>query len=858
MKKIYTGQEARTKLLKGVKTLADLVTTTLGPKGRNIGLDRKYTPPIVVHDGVSVAREVVLEDACENFGAQIVKQAASKTNDMAGDGCQDLDSKILTPTGWIRMGDVRVGMDICGTNGTTQKVIGIYKKGDKEMFNVSFHGGAVVRCSNDHDWTVTTHNGLEKTMKLSKIMDDFEHKYYVKKTVVDFIEQKEGMPIDPYLLGVLLGDGSLSDDHRSTIEISLGKKKEHILNKLILPKGIEMRSTWVEDKNYFRVKLTGKDEGGRSMREIINSLGLLGHTSHTKFIPDQYLFSSIKSRKALLQGLIDTDGYIKPNKTFEYYTVSEKLKSDFIALCSSLGKHTTVLLKKRKEGKSYSMNSIYRIYERKGHKYGEEITNIQSTGELVEMQCIKVTNPDNLYITDDYITTHNTTTSTLLAYKMVEKGFDEVAKGANPMIIKNGMVQAGKDIVEELKKMSTNIKTEDQIKQIATLSAGNPELGGVIATAMSKVGKDGIVTVEEGDRMDTYVDYKEGMELDVGYISPYFTTDNSKMVADIETPHIAICDHTIRAGQEVAEFLKRFVNETKRVEIVIICPKIEADALHTLLLNNQQSGLLSLAVYAPGFGRKQLDLLDDIATLTGATIIAKSKNMSIGDTTIDMLGKADRVIASEKSTRIIGGKGTKTKIKSRVDEIRALIEKEDSDFEKMKLKERIATLTTGAAIIKTGAQTEVELKENKERVIDAVEAVKASREMGINIGGGVSLYQIADSLKNNLAKFEGDVMVGYKIVIDSLREPLKKLLENAGEDLKIIDQLKLEWVKDGLIGYDLVTQKYGNLYKMGIIEPVLVQKQAIINSISVSSIILTTEGVMVYNPSELEKELKTN
>jgi chaperonin GroEL len=537
MRKIYIGKEAREKILKGVKTLADLVTITLGPKGRNVGLDRKYTDPIIVHDGVSVAKDVFLEDGCENFGAQVVKQAASKTNDKAGDG---------------------------------------------------------------------------------------------------------------------------------------------------------------------------------------------------------------------------------------------------------------------------------------------------------------------------------STTSTLLAYKMVEKGFEVVSKGSNPMILRRGMDLASEDIMEELTKMSTEIKTEDQIKQIATLSAGNDKLGEVIAEAMSKVGKDGIVTVEEGDRMDTYVDYKEGMEFDSGFISPYFATDGSKMLAEIEMPLIAVCDHTVRSGQEVAEFLQRVVNQTKRVEVVIICPKMEGDALQTMLLNNQKGGMVTLACYAPGFGRKQLDLIEDIAVLTGSTVIAKTKNMSIADATVDMLGKADKVIAGETSTRIIDGKGNKEEIKKRVDELRKKVDEEKSDFEKMKIKERIATLTTGAAIIRAGALTEVELKENKERVIDAVEAVKASREMGINIGGGIALYQIADSLANRLAELEGDIMVGYKIVIDSLREPLKKLLINAGEDLSVIDKLKEEWVKNGCIGYDLINRKYGDLYEMGIIEPTLVQKQAINNSISVAGSLLTTDGVIAFDPLELEKELKTN
>ena len=303
VKQLLFKDAARQSILAGVKQLADAVKVTLGPRGRNAILDRAYSSPLITKDGVTVAQEINLADPFENIGAQMVKEVAEKTLDIAGDGPQDLNSKILTPTGWVKMGKTKVGMDICGTNKSTQKVIGIFPKGKKEIYKVYLSGNRVMRCCEDHLFKVTTSSGIKKTLPLRRLIKDYKkinnkdksmsHKYFVKTTLVEFVEDKEKMPIDPYLLGVLLGDGSLRGTGGSAIEISIGKAKEHILDKLVLPDGIKKRAVWVENKNYFRIKLTGKNKQGQTIGKILDSIGLLGTGSKTKFIPKSYLYSSI-------------------------------------------------------------------------------------------------------------------------------------------------------------------------------------------------------------------------------------------------------------------------------------------------------------------------------------------------------------------------------------------------------------------------------------------------------------------------------------------------------------------------------------------------------------------------------------
>ncbi len=444
-----------------------------------------------------------------------------------------------------------------------------------------------------------------------------------------------------------------------------------------------------------------------------------------------------------------------------------------------------------------------------------------------------------------------TTTSTLLAHKIIEKGIKEINKGANPMVMKKGIELACTLVVEDLKKQSKKVETKEEIEQVATVSSASQELGQMIAEAFNKVGKDGVITVEEGAGVSTTVDYKEGMEFDKGFVSAYFATDPAKGEAELESPHILITDHQISSAQDLAAFLKRFVEETKRIEILIVAPNIDGAALGTLILNKESGRLHPVGVFAPGFGDRRKEMLEDIAAITGGTVISQEKGMKLEDTTVEQLGFADKIWCDGERTKIVGGHGKPEKIEERASQIKNLISKSESDFEKEKLKERLARLISGAAIIKVGAMTEVEMKEKKERVIDAVEATKAAIQEGIISGGGIALYDIHE--KTKLKTSSPDINKGFNIVIDSLIEPLKKLLSNAGANIDEVLTNIGSINNKGEYGYDVEEETYGNMYQLGIIDPIKVTRSAVENACSVASMILTMEAVVVDIPDDTKK-----
>lgn len=449
-----------------------------------------------------------------------------------------------------------------------------------------------------------------------------------------------------------------------------------------------------------------------------------------------------------------------------------------------------------------------------------------------------------------------TTTSTLLAWKMIEAGIKEVDNGANPMTMKEGMEKARDFLVKRIKEISKEIKDKSEIEQIATVASASPELGKMIAEALNKVGKEGVITVDISERIDTQVEYKEGMEFDKGYMSPYFSTDTEKMTAELENPFILITDQVIISPSDIGVFLKKYVEETKRKEIVIISPSVEGAALSTLVTNKLRGGITPLAIYAPAFAERRKEILEDIAVLTGGTVISKEANMKIEEVTVDKLGKADRVWASADKTKIIGGVGNPEAITARANQIRKLIEDTESDFEKSKLKERLARLTAGVAIIKVGAMTELELSDKKERVIDAVEATKSALEEGIIAGGGVILWRLSKELEI-LEEDNKDIQTGINIVKQAIAEPIKFLMTNAGEyPSDILPLLKLDGNMN--IGFNVMTKKITDLIVAGIIDPTKVVREALENAISVASLIITTEAIITSLPEEKKENEKIN
>ncbi|WKZ25333.1 MAG: chaperonin GroEL [bacterium] len=437
-----------------------------------------------------------------------------------------------------------------------------------------------------------------------------------------------------------------------------------------------------------------------------------------------------------------------------------------------------------------------------------------------------------------------TTTSTLLAQVMTAKGMKLVDEsGSNPMILKKGIEKAVVAVVADLKKAAKPIKSHEEIKQVATISAGDAEIGEKIAEALDKVGRDGVVTVEEGKGFTIDIEYKEGMEFDKGYASPYFVTDPAKMESEIENPYILLTDKKITSIQELLPFLEKFVKVSKN--LVIIADEIEGEALATLVVNKLRGSFNVLAIKAPGFGDRRKEMLEDIAVLTGGTVISEDTGRNFESIEMTDLGQAEKVWADKDNARIIGGKGDKDVISKRSNLLKSQIKASDSDYDKEKLQERLAKLVGGVAQINVGAATEIELNEKKERVKDAVGATKAAVEEGIVPGGETAILRSREVIKN--LKLEGDEKLGADIVFESLEEPFKWLVKNAGDDQdKVLKKILAS--KDRDFGYNALTGEFGSLTKMGIVDPVKVTRSALENAASVAKTVVTTEGLVTSLP----------
>jgi len=450
-----------------------------------------------------------------------------------------------------------------------------------------------------------------------------------------------------------------------------------------------------------------------------------------------------------------------------------------------------------------------------------------------------------------------TTTSTVLAHAIVNEGLKALEAGYNPMLLKHGISLATETIVEELRKMSVKIDTKGDIASVATNSAADEEIGGLIADVMDKVGKDGVITVEESKSMQFEQEFVEGMQFDRGYLSPYFITSADKMEAIIADAYVLINEKKISAAQDIVPLLEKLVQIGKR-ELVIIAEDIDGEALATLVLNKLRGMLNVLAIKAPGFGDRRKAMLQDIAILTGGTVIAEETGRKLETATLQDLGRAEKVVSDKENTTIIGGKGKKADIEGRIKEIRSEIDKSTSDYDKEKLQERLAKLSGGVAIIRVGAATETEMKEKKHRVEDALSAARAAVEEGIVPGGEISLINAATKL-DKLAKENGDedseVRVGINIVKKALEAPIRRLASNAGQDGSvIIDTVRRTAAekKNKNIGYNVLTNKYVDMIEAGVIDPVKVVRGALENAASIASMILTTD-VLVTDMPEKEK-----
>ena len=437
-----------------------------------------------------------------------------------------------------------------------------------------------------------------------------------------------------------------------------------------------------------------------------------------------------------------------------------------------------------------------------------------------------------------------TTTATLLAQAMIHEGMKNVAAGANPMIIKKGIDEAVKTLVDEIKAKSKKVEGQADIAQVATISSANEETGKLSAEAMEKVGKDGVITVEESKTMRTNLSVKEGMQFDRGYISPYLVTDTDKMEATLDDPYILITDRKISAINDILPILEQVVKAGK--QLAIIAEDVDGEALTTIVVNKLRGTFKALAVKAPGFGDRRKAMLQDIATLTGGTVISEELGRKLDSVTLADLGQAHKMVSTKDETTIIGGKGDKEAIAERVAQIKQQISQTTSDFDREKLQERLAKLSGGVAVIEIGAATEVEMKDKKYRIEDALNATRAAVEEGIVAGGGTTFLDILPALDK--LEVEGDEKVGVNIVKRAIEEPVRQIAQNAGlEGSVVVENVK----KAGTgIGFNALKNEYVDMLKAGIVDPAKVTRSALQNAASIASMVLTTETLVADKPEK--------
>ena len=870
----------RKEVQEAIRDLAALVAVTLGPGGRPVLLEQgDGKPPLSTKDGVTVARHFSGRTPIARVVANASLEVCEKIAKNAGDGPQPLYSKVLTPKGFIEMGDVRVGMEICGTNGTIQKVLGVFPKGQKEIYEIEIGNRGIVECCEDHLWGVTNcSNGgsylvkptseLIKNYRILQKDGSFKHRYFVPRTHVDFQENKSEMPLDPYLVGVLLGDGCIKDS--GSIEISLGIKKKHIIEKLVLPEGISLNVQFVEKKNYFRVKLSGIDKKGKSIRDHVESIGLKNTGSFSKFIPKSYLYSSLETRMQLLKGLLDTDGHVNSRGLFEFSTVSEELSNDFIELTSSIGKAVFRYLKTRStEDGCYSNTSSYVMSELKGYKHGLIITGIRPTGRFTEMQCIKVSNPDSLYITDNYVTTHNTSTGIILASALVKEGQKYLEQ--NPSISPQRLTRELRSIflnkikpeVMALSKPLKGLSQEETlaaITHVAKVSANHDiEIANAVAKGVDLVGENGMVIAEEGAGIETTVLHTEGFPINggLGQLGEGASTafiNGSGGDCRLTGAYVLLYDGDILETDLVIPIINEIHSEKDekgmplRTPLVIFAHNYSDNVLKLLAQNFRKGTFTCLPLMTPRNGQSHYRqaFLHDVSSYVGGTTF-DPHGQTLRNATIPKLGFVESIKAGRSETVLITTPEVSA-IEERIADLQKQMENA-SEFDQDRFRYRIGQLTGGVATVYAGGVTSMEAKERHARVVDAISAVRSAMENGVVPGGGAALLSIAGKLSD----------AGPESIFKSaFMVPFAQIIKNAG--VHIDDNTDGMYnndigEKDGkFYVFDALEMKYVDWWEAGILDPAKVTLTALENALSVAQLLMTLGGlVAVSNNEEAEK-----
>jgi chaperonin GroEL (HSP60 family) len=871
--KVFLSDREKLKelVLGTLKRVSDIVGSTMGPNGRVVLLesDMPGVEDSITKDGVSVFQSLGASSAYEHAIIQMARSAAKRTSETAGDGPQPLESKVLTPNGFISMGEVTVGMEVCGINQTTQKVLGVFPKGFKEIYKVEFSDNRVVECCSEHLWQVTTNYGKEKLLTTANLLEDYKkikngynnYKYYTPKTVVEFNEDKAKMPLDPYLVGLLLGDGSLSGT--GSIELSLGKPKAHILEKIKLPEGLTLTTTFVENKNSYRVKINGKTKDGKSIFDIVEQIGLLGTLSKTKFIPKQYLFSSTESRKSLLQGLIDTDGHINVRDRFEFSTVSDSLFEDFLTLTNSLGISTHSAILERKKNSSYSETPIHRVTELKGDKFGNKITNITATGVHTLMQCIKVSNPDNLYITDNFIVTHNTTTATVLSYAIIEHLYAFCEK--NPKYSPQKAVRFINKAVRELlvpyiRSRATKISIDENkelLHSVAKVSAnGDSDIADAVIAAFEAVGfgEDSHVTIRQVTGDPSYeVSRIDGFPMPIGYeeslgrLHSTFINDNAQQRIVLEKPSFILFDGQLNSLDALYSLFEKMANavtagDESKKNCVLVAHSFSEAVLSALANNWTFDGatrVVALRTPMAQFLHSQTHALYDLAAFTGATVFGMKK--PIQHASLESIGSGMQSIEIYRFRASIIGDPEAMNIEVRAEELSTQMKAAESLAEKSWLQERLGIITNGIARLTIHGGSFGELKEKHDRVEDAVLSCRSALAHGALPGGCRITIDMALLLMENLSEDNP----AREVLIPALLMLPKRLLDNAGYNKEDSDKVIAQLIDKPEEVYNIETATFGNAFELGLFDSTKAVEESLVNAVSIASVLGTMGGIVV-------------
>ena len=868
---IVFGKDAQDRITRGLEKTAAAVRSTLGPRGRNV-LIQTPTGYQFTKDGITVAKNVELSDPFENMGAQLAREAGNRSVRAAGDGPQPLYAKVLTPDGFVAIADLKVGDTICGTNGTHQKVEGIFPKGIRKVLKVKMSDGRAAECCEDHLWSVVDYFDKPRTLTTKEIMQkgvrlkhNNGHRYFIPLSHAEF--QTRDQPLDPYLVGLLLGDGSLTGT--GSVEISLGYKKEHVLSKLRLPEGLYIKATKVPSKNYIRAKIQGTTSDGRSIRDILTEMGMYGVDSLNKSIPRNYLYGDREQRIQLLQGLVDTDGHVNTRGLAEFSSFSKQLADDVLELYRSLGIQTWSGTVQRT---GYGSNPSHRVFELKGNKNGVAITEIEETGIDTEMMCIKVSNTDHLYFTDNYITTHNTTSTITLLNAIVQEGKRQISLGTDPMSLRRGIDAACSRIVKWVETQAVPVKGIEDLLRVATISAnGDAEIGRIIADTLDKVGADATVTLEEGKGSSTKVTLTKGFEFDRGMVTEHFLRDFEKQRTvygdgiedgvlsqldsrfgnqdDPRSAYIWLINGRLGslAQAEVRESFTAILNMVHQtnVPLLIVAEAIEGDALK-LLAQNAMRGILNVvAVRSPGFGQDRRDLMEDLATATGA----KVRRTDAGDSLFEgfslaELGTARFVQIGLDKTIIIPPDSQAESIERRVEEIDAKLAVTTEEDFRHTLTRRRSMLTGGVANIIVGGRSDAEVREKRDLYEDALLAARAAASSGIVPGAGTMLIRAADSLRDFDTGNE-EQNVGVHILRKALLVPFQEIIKNGGGSAEVVLHNVREST-DEHAGYDSNRNEYCNLLERGIIDPARVITSEVEHACSMAGLLLSTDVVIGF------------